>query len=124
MNLNPRKTTALLINLAMAAEQIFNPLRGTRGLVHDLYYSYFADLGLPFAFYFLFCISDDKIPFVRPWWVKCAIVFAAASAAEILQFFGVYALGVTFDPLDIAAYGAGVLFAAALERALFRSSPA
>jgi hypothetical protein len=47
------------------------------------------------------------------------LVFGAATTAEVLQFFGIYTLGITFDPLDIAAYAFGVLLAVVLERGTF-----
>jgi len=56
---------------------------------------------------------------LRPRWTKLVLVFGAATTAEILQFFGVYALGKTFDPLDVVAYATGALIAVAVERAVF-----
>ncbi len=37
----------------------------------------------------------------------------------MMQFFGVYALGVTFDPMDIAMYASGALLAVLVERGFF-----
>lgn len=116
----PKILVILSIALFIAALHIIGPLRQTQGPLHDWYYSYFSDLGLPFSFYFLFCISETNIPQLRPWWVKAGLVFGAATTAEILQFFGIDALGVTFDPLDIVMYAAGTISAIFLERGIFR----
>ena len=115
----PKMAVALAIILAIAGLHIFGPMRQATGAWRDLYYSYFSDLALPFGFYFLLCMAESNIPFLRPWWLKAALIFGTATTAEILQFFGVYALGSTFDPLDIAAYAAGTLLAVAVEQFIF-----
>ena len=46
-------------------------------------------------------------------------MFLIPATCEILQYFGVYALGVTFDPLDLAMYGMGVLLAALVDTQVF-----
>jgi len=73
--------------------------------------SYFSDLALPFGFYFLLMISENKVAILQKWWVKAGIVFLMATLAEVGQFFGFYILGRTFDPIDIIVYAAGVLIA-------------
>lgn len=77
--------------------------------------SYFSDLALPFGFYFLLAISEEKTEFLREWWVKAGIIFLMATLAEVGQYFGLYILGRTFDPIDIAVYAAGVLLAALVD---------
>lgn len=77
--------------------------------------SYFSDLALPFGFYFLLAISEEKTEFLREWWVKAGIIFLKATLAEVGQYFGLYILGRTFDPIDIAVYAAGVLLAALVD---------
>ena len=89
------------------------------GRAYDLYYGYFSDLILPFGAYFLLSMNDATNPFLRKWYVKAGIVFSLASFAEICQFFGIEAWGVTFDPFDIGMYGAGVLIAAFVDVKLF-----
>jgi hypothetical protein len=118
-NLSPKKLVIFAIILVIAGLHIFGPARQVTGFWHDLYSSYFSDLTMPFGFYFLLCASETNLPFLRPWWLKAGLVFGAASSAEILQFFGIYALGVTFDPLDLGMYAAGTLLAVALERGFF-----
>ena len=77
--------------------------------------SYFSDLALPFGFYFLLAEMEEKTEFLRKWWIKAGIVFLMATLAEIGQYFGLYILGRTFDPIDIAVYAAGVLLAALVD---------
>lgn len=82
-----------------------------------LYHSYFADVALPFGFYFLLTLRGEaQFPLLRPWWGKALAVFALCAMSETLQYFGIYALAITFDPLDYLAYGLGVLLAALVER--------
>jgi hypothetical protein len=83
-----------------------------------LYYSYFSDIALPFGFYFLLWMNDDRAPFLRDWRVKALLVFGVASATELLQAFGVPLLGRTFDPLDFLMFAVGVLLAVLLDRGL------
>ncbi|MBC8181969.1 hypothetical protein H8E88_12690 [candidate division KSB1 bacterium] len=59
------------------------------------------------------------MPFLRDWRVKSIIVFSVATTAEICQYFGIYALGVTFDLIDIIMYGVGVLMAVIVDRLVF-----
>ncbi len=93
--------------------QVFN------GRMYLLYYGYFSDFILPFGTYFLLCLNDAAIPLFRKWYVKAGIIFSVTTIAEICQLFGIEALGVTFDPVDICMYGAGVLIAALVEVKLF-----
>ena len=45
-------------------------------------------------------------------------MLATGLMAEILQCLGVYALGKTFDPLDVATYATGALIPVLVERAV------
>ncbi|HEX2907100.1 MAG TPA: hypothetical protein VHO69_09590 [Phototrophicaceae bacterium] len=110
-----KRRVILVIILFIAAFHIISPARQATLFWRKLYYSYFSDLILPFGFYFLLCASDLQFVFLRRWWVKAGLVFGAAVIAEGLQFLGVYALGVTFDPLDVGMYAAGVLLAVIVE---------
>jgi len=89
------------------------------GYWRNIYSSYFSDVALPFSFYFLLCANQFRLPLLRHWIAKAAIVFALASAAETFQYFGVYALGVTFDPVDYLMYGVGVMLAAVVDTQVF-----
>lgn len=86
------------------------------------YYSYFSDIAIPFAMYFLLSLSHDQIHFLGDWRVKAGIVFGGACLLEALQGFGVPLFGRTFDPLDFPMFAAGVLLAILLDRALFNQS--
>jgi hypothetical protein len=93
--------------------QIFN------GELYILYYSYFSDLIIPFAIYFLLCANEFSIAFLRDWRVKSIIVFSVATITEIGQYFGIHFLGVTFDAIDIIMFGAGVMLAAIFDKQVF-----
>ena len=114
-----KKLVVFAIMLLIAGLHILGPMRQSPDPWHNWYYSYFSDLALPFGFYFLLCMTEANFPPLRPWWLKAGLVFGAATAAEVLQYFGIYALGITFDPLDIVAYAVGVLLAVVLERGIF-----
>jgi hypothetical protein len=86
------------------------------GRLFSLYYSYFSDIVVPFGFYFLLCLNEASIRMLRDWRVKAALVYAAASLTEVMQFFGVPLLGATFDPLDFAMFGVGVFLAVIVDR--------
>lgn len=83
------------------------------------YSSYFSDIVIPFGAYFLLTLSAERIPLLRPWWGKAGVVLVLATTAEAAQSFGYYVLGITFDPLDILMYAAGVLLAALLDVQVF-----
>lgn len=80
-----------------------------------LYYGYFSDIAIPFGFYFMLCMYDINVKFLRPWLVKALIIFGIAAITETAQAFGIYLLGVTFDPLDYVMFATGVLSAAFLD---------
>ncbi len=107
------------IQLVIAAIHAFRLGQIFEGNLYNLYYSYFSDFILPFGTYFLLSANEYSIPFLRHWSVKALAVFSAATLAEILQYFGVYALGVTFDPVDILMYGCGVILAANVDTQVF-----
>ncbi len=77
-----------------------------------LFHSYFADLALPFGFYFLLILNEEHFAFLRPWYSKALAVFSLVSISEIMQYFGIYALASVFDPVDFIMYASGVLLAA------------
>lgn len=86
----------------------------------SIYYSsFFSDLLLPFGVYFLIAMNDWRYPVLHKWWVKALLTFSIPAFAEILQAFGIYALGSTFDPLDFLMYGIGVMMAVLLEKLVF-----
>jgi hypothetical protein len=85
---------------------------------HRLFHSYYADLALPFGFYFLLTLVEDRWQALRPWYAKALAVFLLTATSEVLQYFGIYALARVFDPLDFAMYASGVLLAALVDEQL------
>lgn len=83
--------------------------------IHRFFHSYFADIALPFGFYFLLILNEDVFLFLRTWHNKALVVFMLASTSEIFQYFGIYALAIVFDPIDFVMYAGGVLLAALVD---------
>jgi hypothetical protein len=88
--------------------------------IRRLFHSYFADIAIPFCYYFLLVLVEDKQPRLRPWYSKAILVFMLCATSETLQFFGIYALASVFDPFDYLMYATGVLAAAFVDRILFK----
>ena len=107
------------IQVAIALIHIFRLGQLFNGQAYNLYYSYFSDLILPFGFYFLLTLTEANIPAMRHWYVKAGIIFLLCASAELCQLFGIYALGVTFDLVDIVIYALAVLFAAFIDVKIF-----
>ena len=115
-----RITVGLSIITIIALIHVFRIGSYLNGKLYLLYYSYVSDLILPFGFYFLLCINELYITILRKWYVKAAILVGLTTFLETLQFFGIYALGITFDPFDILAYITGVGVAVVSDRLVFR----
>jgi hypothetical protein len=109
----------IFIQVAIALIHVFRLGQIFHGQAYQLYYSYFSDIVLPFGMYFLLSLNDVTIPVIRKWYVKAGLIFSMATLAEICQFFGIEALGATFDPFDILMYGTGVLAAAIVDVKIF-----
>lgn len=117
-----RKTRIIVgisIILAIALIHIFRVGSYLHGDLYLLYYSYASDIIIPFGIYFLLCIDELYIKILGKWYVKVAIILGFTTFAEILQFFGIYALGETYDPIDILAYAVGVGSAAIFDKLVF-----
>lgn len=114
-----RSALALGIVLLVALAHAFRLGSHLQDPLYTLYYSFFSDLAIPVAVYFLLCVNDAYIRPLQDWRLKAALVFGAAALAETLQAFGVPLLGQTFDPLDYVMYAAGALLAVLLDRVLF-----
>ena len=91
-----------------------------KGDLYLLYYSYVSDLIIPFGIYFLLCINELYIKTLRKWYIKATIILGFTTLVEILQLLGIYALGITFDPVDILMYALGVGIAVIFDRLLFK----
>jgi hypothetical protein len=115
-----RGRTAVIVGILLfiALVHVFRVGSYLRDPLFTIYYSYFSDIVVPFGMYFLICLNDLHVRFLRDWRVKAALVFGVASSAEVLQAFGVPLLGQTFDPLDFAMFGGGVVLAVLVDRFL------
>jgi len=119
MDRKPQKVT-LVVGLELIIALVFIlGARWTNTQVFILYQSYFADIFIPFGFYFLLSLAEYRHPIFKKWWVKASSVFALCAASEVLQFFGIFALARVFDPIDFVMYGVGVLLAAVVDRQIF-----
>jgi hypothetical protein len=87
-----------------------------RSLTYAFFSGYFTDIVQPLGLYFILCLFEPWLVWMRPWWVKTLVVFLIPSAMEILQGFGLNVLGLSFDPFDLLAYAIGGLLAALVER--------
>ena len=83
--------TALVVSimLVIALVHLFRVGTYLQGSLFTLYYSYFSDIVIPFGMYFLLCLEDVYIRFLRDWRVKALLVFGVASSTEVMQAFGI-----------------------------------
>ena len=110
---------AIIITI-IALIHIFRIGSYLKGDLYRLYYSYVSDLIIPFGVYFLLCINELYITILQKWYVKAAVIIGCTTLVEILQLLGIYALGITFDPVDILMYISGVGIAVIFDRLLFK----
>ena len=106
----------MLVLAAIHGFRIGNYLTGN---AYKYYYSFASDIMLPFGAYFLLSMNEIQLRFLRKWHKKVFIVFSVMTFSEIMQFFGIYFFGVTFDWLDIIMYGLGALLAAFVDKQIF-----
>jgi hypothetical protein len=116
---NQRILLVITLQLLMALAFVFRigTYLPTEGYI--FYQSYFADLVMPFSFYFLLSINEVAIPFLRNWAVKAIVIFVGMAATEIFQYFDIYMFGVTFDMLDILAFAIGTMLAVIFDLFVF-----
>lgn len=88
--------------------------------VHRLFHSYFADIAIPFGYYLLLVLVEDKYKPIRHWYIKAVVIFTVCALSETLQYFGVYALARVSDPVEYIMYAFGVILAAFVDRVVFR----
>lgn len=115
-----RTIVGIVIMLLIAAIHIFRLGSYLNGKLYIYYYSFASDFIIPFGCYFLLCMKDIQIKILGKWYVKAGIVFGLSTLTEILQSFGIYILGVTFDIIDIIMFGFGVLTAVIIDKQLFK----
>jgi hypothetical protein len=114
-----RRIAGISIMVAIAVIHAFRIGHFLKGDLYIYYYSFASDLILPFGAYFMLSIVEIHFRFLRNWFVKASIVFAAMTFSEIMQIFGFYFFGVTFDILDILMFGIGVFIAVLVDTQLF-----
>jgi hypothetical protein len=87
---------------------------------HRLFHSYYADIAIPFGYYLLLVLLEDKYKPIKNWYTKASAGFVLCALSETLQYFGIYALARVFDPLDYVMYALGVFLAAFFDRIIFK----
>lgn len=92
----------------------------TNEKIRILFHSYFADIAIPFGYYMLLFLVEDKFKVFQKWYSKALAIFLLCSLSECLQYFGIYALANTFDPIDYLMYAFSVLLAAFFDRIIFK----
>jgi len=107
------------IMLIIAAMHAFRIGQYLNGDLYIYYYSFASDIMLPFGAYFMLSMNEIKIRYLRKWYVKLLIVFSIMTFSEIMQLYGFYFFGVTFDVLDILMFGIGASLAAFFDKQVF-----
>lgn len=102
--------------LIIAAIHIFRVGSYLSGNAYKYYYSFASDVMLPFGAYFLLWMNEVQFRFLRKWYVKVIICFSVMTFSEIMQYYGIYFFGVTFDWMDILMYAIGSLTAALFDK--------
>lgn len=119
LNLRMRLIVGISISILIALIHVFRVGSYLSGDLYIYYYSYVSDLIIPFGCYFLLCINEVHLRFLQKWYVKAFLIFGITSFTEIMQAFGIYFLGVTFDPIDILMFGTGVMIAVLVDQQIF-----
>jgi len=119
INRRIRLIVGIVVMLAIAAMHAFRIGQYLNGQWYIYYYSFASDLVLPIGAYFMLSMNEIQIRILQKWHVKALIVFAVMTFSEIMQLFGVYFFGVTFDLLDILMFGIGVSIAALIDKQIF-----
>ena len=73
----------------------------------------------PLGSYFMLSMVEIQFRFLQKWFLKALLVFAVMTFSEIMQKFGFYFFGETFDFLDILMFGIGVLIAVLVDKQIF-----
>ncbi len=120
LNQRVRIIAGLSIITIIALIHIIGVRNYLKGDFYLIYCSYASDLIIPFGIYFLLCISELRYRILKKWYVKASIIIGLTTLAEFLQLLGIYALGITFDPIDIIVYVLGVGIAVIFDRLVFK----
>ncbi len=117
---NKKKKTTLVVALELLiAGGFIIGVDWADEATYILYQSYYADIVIPFGFYFLLTLNAQRNGQLIHWWQRAFGIFVLCTTSEILQYFGIFALARVFDPLDIVMYGVGALLAAFVDRRIF-----
>ena len=114
-----RKLVGIFVMLIIALIFGFRFGNNLNGNLYIYYQSYAGDIIIPFGAYFLLCMNEIQLQFLRKWFVKALIVFCVMTFSEIMQLFGLYLFGVTFYLADILMYGTGVIVAVFFDKQIF-----
>jgi len=114
------KKTIIVTTLLIIASLFFIGAEWASETIHRLFHSYFADIAIPFGYYLLLILLEDKYKLFKKWHIKAGAVFTLCALSETLQYFDVYALARVFDPMDYVMYALGVLLAVFADRILFK----
>ncbi len=60
--LSRRRAVIFSIVILIAAAHVLRLGSYLQGQLFNYYYSYFSDIVLPFTYYFILCVSEEKIP--------------------------------------------------------------
>ena len=115
---NKRVRLVIFIELVIASIFIIGADWANRSS-YIFFQSYYADIFLPFGFYFLLSIKGDDSKYFSAWWKKALAIFTLTATSETMQYFGIFALARVFDPLDYVMYGLGVMLAVLVDRVIF-----
>jgi len=83
----------VVVMLILAAIHGFRVGSYLSGNAYIYYYSFASDIMLPLGAYFILCMNEIQMRFLRKWYIKVIIVFCVMTFSEILQFYGIYFFG-------------------------------
>jgi len=114
------KRLVVVITLLIIAGLLITGADWASENIHRFFHNYFADIAIPFGYYLLLVLLEDKYKLIRKWYIKAVAIFTLCSLSETLQYFGIYALARVFDPFDYLMYALGVFLAAFTDRIVFK----
>lgn len=115
-----KKKVYLILILLVAVFHLIHVGNWLNAEWKPFYYSYFSDVTIPFAYYCLLGIAEEKMKWLNNWKLKASLIFTGCLFAETLQYFHVNFLGTVFDWYDILAYSSGIFAAVLFEKLIFR----
>jgi len=118
---NRRYRKSIVIVCFMVSIALLHVVTGSHyaGPFPEFVNGYMIDILLPAGLYLLLCPQDEKVRFLRPWYVKAIPVFLIGALVETLQYLGYPVFGRTFDPLDYLMVALGAGLGALLDKVLF-----